>query len=165
MRSSFGQATTTARPRLIVTYAGGGGDTPTPTPTVNPNLTATSTPTVAATQVLVLSQGDGGYAGNTDTWVNSFDPTLNYNHSDRVQVRSSSQANTLIRFDLAPVPPNVTIKRALLQLTTLTRSNPSSVTVAAYRLRRIRDDRPGQLAEVGLLHREVCEFDHVSLRQ
>ena len=128
------------RPGLVIEYTTDPLFTPSPTatatPTPNPLDTATPTPTPIATQVLVLSQGSGGYTGNADTWINSFSPTTNYDSSNQLESRARGAASILLRFDLAPVPPNITIVRAQLQLTTVNRSNTGGESVAAFGMRR-----------------------------
>lgn len=86
--------------------------------------------------MIVLSQGNNGYAGTTDTWLNSFATSTNYGGADRFQVRGGGQASALVRFDLSPVPSGVTILSAHLQLHTIGRSYPGPIDVGAFGLRR-----------------------------
>ncbi len=119
---------------LTVLFAGyaatGAGSLPdNSAPQVGP--LASPTPTV-----LVLSQGVNGYAGTTDTWLNSFATSTNYGGADRFQVRGGGQASALVRFDLSPVPSGVTILSARLQLHTIARSSAGSINVGAFGMRR-----------------------------
>ncbi|MCO6453095.1 MAG: DNRLRE domain-containing protein, partial [Caldilineales bacterium] len=89
-----------------------------------------------ANATLTLSQGVDGYTGTTDTRIDSFSPTTNFGGATILAVRGGGQANTLIRFDLSPLPAGVTIIAAELQMTTLSRTNAASVDVGAFALRR-----------------------------
>lgn len=85
---------------------------------------------------IVLSQGLNGYAGTTDTWLNSFATSTNYGAADRFQVRGGGQASALVRFDLSSLPAGATILDAYLQMHTIGRSSVGPIDVGAFGLRR-----------------------------
>ncbi|NOZ51385.1 MAG: DNRLRE domain-containing protein, partial [Chloroflexi bacterium] len=86
-----------------------------------------------------LRLGSNGYHTMTDTWLNSFLPSTNYNPSDILQARSVGRAAALFSFDLSPLPNGADIARAFLQLHTLDRSNANDADFAIYGLRRYWD--------------------------
>ncbi len=89
-----------------------------------------------ATEVIVLSQGVNGYAGATDTWVDSAHPSTNYGNQAQLEVHGAGEAGILLRFDLSSLPAGIDIQHATLQLKVQGRSDTVGLPVAAYRLRR-----------------------------
>jgi hypothetical protein len=112
------------RPRLVVSYqATGVAPTPTPTRTptrVVPELTpiaATPTAPLPGTETTVVLQvGSNGYIRGDDTQIYIYDPTGNYCTLDMIRVGERRRYVGLMRFDLTPVPSNVTIVRAALNM-------------------------------------------------
>ena len=56
---------------------------------------------------VTLQEGVGGYNGVPDTYVSEWDPSNSYGGSDRIKVRSPNTFNSLLRFDLSSLPPQV----------------------------------------------------------
>lgn len=57
-----------------------------------------------------------GYAGCEDTELDQWANTTNKSTDDRLRLRSPDIRAVLIRFDLAPIPPQATITQARLEL-------------------------------------------------
>ncbi|MDH7486925.1 MAG: DNRLRE domain-containing protein, partial [Anaerolineae bacterium] len=111
----------------------------TPTPiTPPPSFTppATLTPTPTPQQVVVLQQGKDGYRGTQDTYIHSSTPDNNFGSASEIRLRSRGMSNGLIRFDLSTLPPNLTIRRAVLSLYALNQSTDASLFPRAYELYR-----------------------------
>jgi hypothetical protein len=79
-------------------------------------------PGLAQTTV-TLQQGQNGYTGTMDTYIDQFLPTDSFGTIDRLEVRyydpgSGLQEHmiTLLRFDLSSIPTNATVTSAKLQL-------------------------------------------------
>lgn len=91
------------------------------------------------TVTLTLQQGrplpnGQPYAGSRDTMLNAAFPTRNFGINDVMGVRSG--ANSLLTFDLAPLPANVSIIDATLRLYVAGRTAPGPVTLEAVQLLR-----------------------------
>lgn len=68
-------------------------------------------------QTLSLRQGEGGYSGMTDTYIESWQP--NTPHGDENQLtlsNNTSGATALLRFDLSGVPTGIVLKGARLNV-------------------------------------------------
>ncbi len=107
-------ATPTATPTPPVT------PTPTPTPTWTPTPTPVvppGTPPPDAVTV-VLQEGRDGYTGVEDTFLDRANPNTNYGTDITLKLWSKDnvRVNTLLRFDLSPIPPGKVAYRALLHL-------------------------------------------------
>jgi len=127
--------------------------TPTPTPTTAPGApTATPTPTSPGGQsntptptltpggpqptVVTFQNGVNGYTGMTDTYLDAWYPTTNYETKSTVSVRAINIFKTLIRFDRLNLPTNAIIQSATLRLNIATRTNTNTITIQVYRLLR-----------------------------
>ncbi len=102
---------------------------------------AGSLPPTAVT--LTLQQGrplsDGQpYRGARDTMLNATFPTRNFGTNDVMGIRSD--ANSLLAFDLAPLPANVSVIDATLRLYVAGRTAPGPVTLEAVQLLRAWSD-------------------------
>ncbi len=87
---------------------------------------------------VVLQNGLNGYAGCTDTYIDRWHPTSNFENSNlKVQYTSSGDTlSTLIRFDLAPLPAGAVVTSAVLSLNATYRQDDATLTIAVYRLKR-----------------------------
>ena len=104
--------------------------TPTPTPTSTPTPVATPTPTATPTPVvtpstpppdavtIVLQEGRDGYTGVADTFIERGNKDANHGSDITLKLwsKENSRVNTLIRFDLSPVPAGKAAYRATLHL-------------------------------------------------
>jgi hypothetical protein len=79
-------------------------------------------PGLAQTTV-TLQQGQNGYTGTSDTYIDQFQPTSTFGGIDRLEVRSydpgsglTEKMDTLLRFDLSSIPANATVTSATLKL-------------------------------------------------
>lgn len=107
--------------------------TPTPTPTATPSPV-----------VLTLQNGLMGYAGASDTWIDSFNPdAVNGTGSAGyfLKLYPSNQQNVLIRFDLSPVVPTLPVYQAFLELYIASRTNTNTLLADVYELKRAWVDR------------------------
>jgi hypothetical protein len=74
-------------------------------------------------QTVTFQQGQNGYTGTMDTYIDQFTPTATYGNIDRLEVRYYDPGTglqehmiTLLRFDLSSIPANATVTSASLQL-------------------------------------------------
>jgi len=107
--------------------------TPTPTPTATPSLA-----------VLTLQNGLMGYAGASDTWIDSFNPDANNGTGSAgyfLKIYPNNQQNVLIRFDLSPVVPTLPVYQAFLELYVASRTNTNTLLADVYELKRAWVDR------------------------
>lgn len=98
-------------------------------------------PPPPVTAILTLQQGralDDGqpYAGGRDTMLNAAFPTRNFGSNDVMGVRSGGYANSLLTFDLAPLPNDVAVVDATLRLYVAGRTAPGAVNLEALQLLR-----------------------------
>ena len=124
------------------------GPTPTLTPTETATATDTFTPTVTptptgptstptATQiptVVCLQQGNNGYEGCTDTYLDQTNPSTVYGGVDKLRVKTQENVNALIQFDLSALPAGITVTDAKLKLFVTSRSPDIAVTLRTYRV-------------------------------
>ena len=66
--------------------------------------------------VVTLQQGADGYAGTTDTYLDLGNATTVWGNADRLRVKSTLNADTLIRFDVSSIPAGATVLQARLRL-------------------------------------------------
>ena len=72
---------------------------------------------VGPTQVVTLQQGLNGYAGAADTWINFYDPNLNFGSDTKMLLLGGTEnAKALVRFDLSSIPAGAVISSATLNL-------------------------------------------------
>lgn len=68
-------------------------------------------------QEVTLQQGLNGYAGVDETWINFYDPNLNFGSDTKLLVLGGSEnAKALVRFDLSSIPAGAVISSATLSL-------------------------------------------------
>ncbi|MGC8827759.1 MAG: DNRLRE domain-containing protein, partial [Anaerolineae bacterium] len=93
---------------------------------------------LTAVYTLVLQNGLNGYAGCTDTYIDRWHPTSNFENTNlKVQYTSSGDTlSTLIRFDLSPLPAGAHITSAVLSLNSTYRQDDALLTIAVYRLKK-----------------------------
>ena len=96
----------------------------------------------SATATVVLQEGQGGYAGTTDVYLDRYTPDQNYGGSDWLMVTASEDRAGLIRFELAGyVPQGSTVTAATLELYAGNRNRALSERVSAYRVLRVWAER------------------------
>lgn len=85
----------------------------------------------------ILQQGLNGYAGVTDTWINFYDPNLNFNGETKLNVQGTEDIKALVRFDLSALPVGTRITSATLSLYNYAHaSSANGGTVSVYPVSR-----------------------------
>jgi pimeloyl-ACP methyl ester carboxylesterase len=88
-------------------------------------------------QTVTLSQGESGYAGVTDAYIDAYVPTVNH-ANDALRLTNGSNRASLLRFELqglSQLPPNAGIRSAQLRLYAAQKWDPShNLSVALYPL-------------------------------
>ena len=121
-------------PALVITYVEGQV-----TPTVTPTGGATLTPSPTTTPFLEVFQhgvSPVGYEGVSDTYIDAWDPTMNYGTLWPLWLRSGDVKAALIRFELSLLPPGAQVERAELGVYWDFRSNTANMPVSAHRVLR-----------------------------
>ncbi|HYP26616.1 MAG TPA: DNRLRE domain-containing protein [Blastocatellia bacterium] len=72
--------------------------------------------TMALPEQIVFQQGLNGYSGVTDTWINLYDPDVNFNGETKLLVLGTEDIKSLVRFDLSSIPAGARITSATLSL-------------------------------------------------
>jgi hypothetical protein len=162
--SSEWQASPGLRPRLVISWEAGVAPTPLPTVTethtpsalatlppmptpfasATPSPMPTSTPEPApgtATPApqrlsLTLQQGQDGYLGTTDTFLDGWSQETVRGGAATFTVRQGNIRVGLVRFDLDRIPADSKIIEGTLKLWTASASNQGQVQLQAYRLLR-----------------------------
>jgi pimeloyl-ACP methyl ester carboxylesterase len=91
----------------------------------------------SASYTLTFQQGvsPSGYAGATDAWIDSWNPTVNHGSDGDLRIKGDGPQRALLRFDLSQhLPAGAQVTSATLVLHVSTQSNPSSIQVGAYRV-------------------------------
>lgn len=88
-------------------------------------------------QTLTLRQGEGGYSGVSDTYIEIYASDANH-QGDPLRISSGGARTTLLRFDMSPVPPDMVIKGAQLGLCT-NYSYPSGAEIGTSVYRVLAD--------------------------
>jgi len=118
---------------------------PSPTPVATNTPTQTPTPAATATATItpfpplgnhIFQQGVEGYRGCTDTYVDRWNPQLNYVAKEKLIVRQGGVRSVLLRFDLSGLPISSRVKRAQLQLYVQAASGPHPLPVAIFEVSR-----------------------------
>jgi predicted phosphodiesterase len=65
---------------------------------------------------ITLQQGANGYSGCSDSYIYQYAPDANYCWHDPFKIGYKQQYAALLHFDLSPIPSNVTVAQATLQL-------------------------------------------------
>lgn len=90
-----------------------------------------------APETLILSQGEGGYMGVSDTFIEAYAMTTNHEGDDKMVISNAGVRAPLIRFDLSSVPRGIVVKGAQLNLSAIYRwGSASSLDTIVYRLLR-----------------------------
>ncbi len=155
------------RPKLVVTYQGGKSPLPTATPTATATgagiptetatptgtSTATATATSTATQTSVatltstplggetmvtLQQGNGGYAGAEDTYLDRYNAGSNYAWADSLKVGYKQTLAGLLQLDVSSIPQGASISSAELQVYAMGWGG-ANIGIGAYALLRNAD--------------------------
>lgn len=90
----------------------------------------------SASYTLTFQQGvsPAGYAGAADTWIDSWNPTVNHGTED-LRVKGDGPQRALLRFDLAQhLPPGAQVTSATLWLQVTWQSAAATIRVGAYRV-------------------------------
>ena len=115
--------------------------TATPTHTSTPTRTSTPTPTPTRRKVrLAFQQGLANYRGVTDTYIDAWHQTSNWGQGATFSVRQAGVRNALLRYDLKTVPSEAIVTEATLNLWVAYVSNPSTLSLRAFMLRRPWDE-------------------------
>ena len=93
--------------------------------------------TAPTPQTLVLSQGEGGYSGASDTYIETYQTGVNHGPEGEMWLSNGGSRTPLLRFALTNVPSGVVVKAAQLDLTTTSRwGSATTMDTALYRLLR-----------------------------
>jgi hypothetical protein len=158
--SSDWQTASGLRPRLVISWEGGVTATPPASATATPDVPATlppiPTPSAPATLlptftptaellpatatpapqrlVLTLQQGQDGYRGTTDTFLDGWSQGAVRGGAATFTVRQGNVRVGLVRFDLDRIPDDASIIEATLKLWTANASNQGQAHLRAFRL-------------------------------
>ncbi|MCO6453228.1 MAG: alpha/beta fold hydrolase [Caldilineales bacterium] len=84
---------------------------------------------------LNLQNGVDGYQGTTDTWIDAWNPSLNYGEAGDLSLRPGQVTRGILRFDLAGrMPDDITIQLANLKF--YTEADGPDMSVNLYRMLR-----------------------------
>jgi len=109
------------------------------TPTVGPSATATGTPATGVVRKL-LQEGRDGYAGTSDTYINSYLPTTHITDRSRLKLKGPDAWSPLVRFDLTnQIPAGATVVAAELVFFVESNERLRTLDVGAFRLQRTWD--------------------------
>jgi hypothetical protein len=88
------------------------------TPAATAKPTYTPTPQIPAGESeVILQYGRDGYANTWDTWISEWDnPPANHGQEWTMKLRTGDTFQSLLKFDLSPVPPGANITSAHLDL-------------------------------------------------
>jgi disaggregatase-related protein/TGF-beta propeptide len=64
----------------------------------------------------IFQQGLNAYVGVTDTWINFYDPNVNFNSETQLDVLGTEDIKALVRFDLSSIPAGAQVTSATLEL-------------------------------------------------
>ena len=147
-----------------------------PSPTLPPTNTPTNTPIIPTPTFTpfppkgqqVFQQGQDGYGGYSDTYVDKWNPLWSYGSSGKLVVRQGGIRTALIYLQLDALPPTSGINQARLHLYVRSQSGPHPLPIRAYEILRPWDaniatyrraDRHGPWAVEGLgeLGRDVAQ--------
>ena len=116
---------------------------PKPVPVLAPPAPAPTPPAPAPTppspapppappekEVIVLRNGERGYHGEEDTWIDRLDPRATHGSQSELHFRSKRDSIVLLRFDLSGIKPGAEILRADLVLAVTWRRRPASMPLA-----------------------------------
>lgn len=73
-----------------------------------------------------FQRGLDGFTGVTDTWINYYDPNLNFDRETKLNVQGTEDIKTLVRFDLSSIPAGTVIQSATLSLYNYAHSNSAN---------------------------------------
>ena len=103
---------------------------------------------------VTLMNGTQGYEGTTDTWMDEWNPTQNFNSGpdiNFVRLYADAHQSGLLRFDLFPIPAGSIIESAALYMVIGSHNNWSRLNVDVHRLTRewSEDEATWQEASAG----------------
>jgi hypothetical protein len=88
-------------------------------------------------QTLVLSQGEGGYTGTSDTYIEAYETGVNHGSEEQMTLSNGGNRTPLLRFSLSGVPSGIVVKAAQLSLSTTYRwGSATTMSTALHRLLR-----------------------------
>lgn len=96
--------------------------------------TSTATPSGGET-TLTLQQGNGGYAGAKDTYLDQYNATSNYSWADTLKVGYKQTTAGLLSFGVSSIPARASITSAVLQVYA-TGWGGSNISLGAYAVLR-----------------------------
>jgi len=120
------EPTATKRPTQRPTASATAGPSPTPSPT-----------STLVCQLFQQGVSPAGYAGVTDTYLDSWDKDANHGDDWRLRLRTGDVMAALVRFDLSVLPPDACVQLAELSVYVEQRSNEAPLAVSAYRVLRL----------------------------
>jgi len=91
----------------------------------------------SASYTLTFQQGvaPAGYSGATDTWIDSWNPTVNHGTDGDLHIKGDGPQRDLLRFDLAQhLPAGAQVTSATLLLHVTSQPTAATIRVAAYRV-------------------------------
>ena len=112
-----------------------GTATPTGTETATATYTPSATPTFLPQGTIVLQQGQRGYQGTQDTYLDAEEPERNLGLDYQINIRYPLRMVPLIQFDLSMFPVDTEVISATLRLHVLT-GGGAPLTATAYRVLR-----------------------------
>lgn len=86
--------------------------------------------------VVTFQQGQDGYSGAADTYLDSWSPSATRGSNTLVRVRGPDVFHGLLRFDVSRIPPDKPVKAAALSLWLESRSGERALPVEVYPLLR-----------------------------
>ncbi|MGC8838918.1 MAG: DNRLRE domain-containing protein [Anaerolineae bacterium] len=86
--------------------------------------------------VVTFQQGQDGYNGATDTYLDSWTPSATHGSDTVIRVRGPDVFHGLLRFDISNIPPDKPVKAAALSLWLESRSGERALPVEVYPLVR-----------------------------
>jgi len=110
------------------------------------------TPTPPISEPGCRRNGESGYDGATDTWLNKIFSTTNYGPGADLHLRGQGQAVSLLRFDLSDIPSDAVVTEASLDVrTNWFREGSSPMQVQIYKMRRswVENEATWKVASAG----------------
>ena len=93
-------------------------------------------PVIAASTTVSFQQGVGGYAGNSNAFIDWWQSTTNNGSPIGAITVRTATVHGLMQFDLSSFATNAYVSSAVLRLYATSSSNPSAITLKVYKLLR-----------------------------